>query len=71
MLTAIRFHDQALRDAREIDDEAADPVLTAELALAQVPAAQHPPEQALGICLMAAEIAGLAIWHRARLPRSR
>jgi len=49
VLAAIRFYDQTMLGGGEVDDEAADGVLSAEPVTDQATIAQNCPEPSLGI----------------------
>ena len=63
MLSAIRLDDQAVHEAGEIDDEAPEGMLTAELEALKPPPAQSAPQATLGVRHGDPQLACFALGH--------
>ena len=63
MLSPIRLDDQAVLEAREIDDEGSEGMLTAELVALEPPPAQYAPRATLGVGHGDPQLACFALGH--------
>ena len=63
MLSPIRLDDQAVLEAGEIDDEAPEGMLTAELVALKPPPAQSAPQATLGVGHGDPQLARFALGH--------
>ena len=63
MLSPIRLDDQAVLEAREIDDEGSEGMLTAELVALEPPPAQSAPQATLGVGHVDPQLARVALGH--------
>ena len=58
VLAAVRFDDQALGLANEIDDKGSDWLLSAKLGTANVAASEHRPKSPFGVCHVSTQAFG-------------